>query len=513
MNHFSLFLLLAAVLLGGCQTAPPTRATSPENESERSASQSPEIQVEDQMESPSDEDDSSTVVYHTGRIRVTKSVTEETSVGGIFEYRITIEALDDVDQVRLTERLPDTVSFESAEPNPSTPDEAIEWVFASMKKGDREMIDVRVQPLEEGDHTIASKVAVINSFEMEFFAGQPQLNVVKEGPDSVELGEEVTWSATVTNTGSAKATGVVVEDSLPDAFTATSSLRHEIGVLEPEESETVEYSATADEQGEFRNRAVATYEGSGPDGAGGSGTSEAAEAPIAVVQSGIQIDKSGPEEAYVFKPEVFKITVKNTGDTDLEDVHITDLLPEDASVTDNDGGRVTGNAIGWMIPKLPAGAQQTLKTEIAATQKGASTNTAKVETANGLKAKDSVETDWLAVPGVTVSITDTKDPIREREETTYRIAVRNQGEFEPVTGVITVRFNDAIKPTEVTDAAGGQIEGRKVTFPETTLEPGKDIDLIITAEGRETGHGRAILEFKADFLVDPIISQETTNVY
>ena len=210
---------------------------------------------------------------------------------------------------------------------------------------------------------------------------------------------------------------------------------------------------------------------------------------------------------------MFNITIENTGDTDLKNVRITDILPKGASVADNGRGRVSGNAIGWMIPNLPAGSSQLIRTEIAATRKGESTNTVKVLSENGLEASDSVTTNWLAVPGVTVSITDSKDPVRVREATVYSIQVRNQGEFEPVSGTVTVTFNDKIKPTAVAGDAQGTINGQTVTFPRTTLEPGKDTNLSITAEGANIGPGRAVMNFSADFLNDPIISQETTNVY
>ena len=74
-------------------------------------------------------------------------------------------------------------------------------------------------------------------------------------------------------------------------------------------------------------------------------------------------------------------------------------------------------------------------------------------------------------------------------------------------------FNDKVKPTAVTGDAQGIINGQTVTFPRTTLEPGKDTNLTITAEGANIGPGRAVMNFSADFLSEPIISQETTNVY
>lgn len=524
MNRSSIIatscLSLVALFFSGCQTAPtqvdsgyttPAQPTTTQTQWRPASEVTKPIQAKPARTSKSS--DSSNVIFKSNQIKVTKTILEQASVGGDLVYRIHIEALDEVKNVRVVEAIPSGVRFSSANPPASLAGGNASWNFPSMSRGDTQNIEVTVKPIKEGEHTICSTVTVDNAFCLDFFAGQPKLEVVKKGPSTIELGEEATWTVTVTNSGSAVASNVVVTDTLPDAFTATSSLRQAIGDLAPGQTETVTYTAKAVKQGSFQNRAVAAFDGSGPDGSGSAGASPAASAPIAVVQSGIRVRKSGPAEAYVFKPEVFEITIENTGDTDLKNVRITDILPKGATVADIGRGRVSGNAIGWMIPNLPAGSSQLITTEIASTRKGESTNTVKLLTANGLEASDSVTTNWLAVPGVTVSITDSKDPIRVAEPTTYSIQVRNQGDFEPVSGVVTVTFSEGIKPTAVAGDAQGTISGQTVTFPRTTLEPGKDTNLSITAEGSSIGAGRAIMNFSADFLSKPIISEEATNVY
>jgi len=504
----SLFSLLAlgAMLfsLSGCQTAAPTRANANYVSPIQKEIAVPALTVAAIENIPAMV--STDVLLSTNQIRVTKTILQTASVNQELKYRIEIVALDDVSNVSVLESIPESIHFVSSDPTANYAAKTASWTFASMTQNEVQTIDVTASPLSEGEHEICSTISVDNSLCMKLFSGQPQLEVIKTGPATVELGETATWTVTITNNGTAEATGVVVTDTLPEAFSATSDLRHEIGTLTLGESKSVEYSAEAIKQGEFSNHAVASYQG-GPEIAGES------RAPITVVQSAIRISKTGPAEAYVFKPVIFEINVENTGDTDLLNVRITDLLPAGSSVVNNGLGRVSGDAIGWMIPLLPAGASQLIKTEIAATRKGESTNTVKALTETGLVASDSVSTDWLAVPGLTISITDQKDPIRVNEPTTYSIQVRNQGDFEPVSGTVIVSFNDSIKPTAVAGDAQGKIEGQIVTFLRTTLEPGKDTNLTIIAEGGKIGPGRAIMTFSADFLSDPVISQETTNVY
>ena len=507
------FFSAAVTVFTSCRTITPSQFIDAEDEPGQLLFATPvqDVPVEQtQVEVPAPEStdvpEESPNLLKTNQIEVTKTLIKAASVGDETLYRIEIHALEDVDSVRVTESIPKSLAFKSATKGASFSGNDVIWTFPSMKRGQKKSIDVVVVPKSEGAHQVCSTVSVERSICMDLFSGQPKLAIEKQGPASVELGSVATWQVTITNNGSAAAKNVVVIDELPNAFEPVDQMRQTLEVLESGETTTIEYSGKAVTQGNFDNKAFATYEGDLNDAV-------EANSPIKVVRSGIRIRKSGPKEAYVFKPETFSITIENTGDTDLKNVRITDILPEGSSVIDSGLGRVSGNAIGWLIPNLPVGASQLITTEITATRKGESTNTVRVVTGNGFQSSDSAKTNWLAVPGVTVSIADSKDPIRVKERTTYNIQVNNQGKFEPVSGAVTVVFNDFIKPIAITGGEEGTIKGQTVTFPQTSLEPGKDIYMNIIAEGVKVGPGRVAMEFSADFLNDPIISQETTNVY
>jgi hypothetical protein len=114
---------------------------------------------------------------------------------------------------------------------------------------------------------------------------------------------------------------------------------------------------------------------------------------------------------------------------------------------------------------------------------------------------------------VTLSIVDSKDPITIGETTELSIRVRNQGEFEPVKGQIEIRFSEHLKPINILNAIEGTISDNTVLIPAVLLQPGKDVVVNIAAEGIQMGSGRTNLNFMADFLNDPVINQESTNIY
>lgn len=514
MKPFSYCLLagcsLLILALGACRT-PPTRVKEVSETIREPGSLIQQIESPDiPPPPPVNLEPSKDIPVTQNPFEVSKDIIQTAAVGGVFKYLIRIEAKDDLKNVRLKETFPDTVNFTSATPSGSFREDQVSWHFPAIAKGDSKEIRITASPETEGNHQICSTVTADTTFCLNLFSGQPKLAIVKKGPPTVELGEEISWTVSVSNDGSSTAADVVVTDTVPDGFSPAGEIRKSIGDLAPGETKSVVYTAEAVRQGRFNNRAVATYTGENEKS---SGTSPVADTPVTVVRSAIRVSKTGPEEAYVFKPVIFDISIENVGDTDLENVRITNILPEGAAVTDHGRGRVSGNAIGWVIPKLPAGSGQLIQTKIMATRKGPSTNTVNILSQNGLEASDSIVTNWLAVPGVTIDITDNKDPIREGEPVIYTIQVRNQGNFEPVSGIVSISFNDSIRPISVAGDARGSIEGQTVTFPRTTLEPGKDTTLRITAQGAKIGPGRADMSFSADFLSNPIINQESTNVY
>jgi uncharacterized repeat protein (TIGR01451 family) len=497
----TLFLSLLMLLLSACQTVPVGTVETDTGTRAEAA----------QRESLARES-----IRHEDRVRVIKSTVQRGDVGQELVYRIQLEALRDVVNVRVTETLPDGFTFARSTPQAQIEGNILRWHYPSLSRGDSETIELRVQPGSEGDHTICTVISFDQRFCLDVFAGRPLLAVVKEGPSEVELGDEVRWTVRVTNRGTAAARNVVVTDQLPDAFEATSPLRQQLGTIEPGATSEVTYSARAVSQGEFRNRAHVNYDGAptGADALDSEGRPLHTSAqPIRVVQSGIRIRYTGPDEGFVFKPEPYRIRIENTGDTDLRNVRITNDLDPALTVSDPAGGRVRGNAIGWLIPNLPAGSAHEIETKLSSTQTGELRTVARLVTAAGLESSDSLTTLWKAVPGLTISLTDSIDPIRVDEETVYTIVVRNQGDFEPVSGMLELSLSEQLEAVSTAGDSVGEIEGQLITFPRITLEPGRDIRLTVTARGKAIGPGRAILRFTADFIEEAIVNQEATNVY
>ena len=130
--------------------------------------------------------------------------------------------------------------------------------------------------------------------------------------------------------------------------------------LDVNEIKTFDLDVTAVKKGIFENIFNAQFESSSDK------DKYTTKTKTKVVKSEIKIETLTPVNAFVFKEADVKINIRNTGDTDLKNLNITQVLPDSFSIIDSSNGRIKDNAIGWLIPLLPAGNSQLITTKVSA---------------------------------------------------------------------------------------------------------------------------------------------------
>lgn len=501
----------AQVSTGGLQNPPyPTKdfgrtvsvshRTTATAEDRSAPEQAPTVQT---AETPSSSS-SARASYSNDLFRVTKEQVSGSRVGGEFAYRINVEALRDIANLRVDETLADSVSLVSTTPEASVDGSTLSWSVPSLNRGETRSFDVVVIPSQDGEFSVCSVVTADPRLCITMIAGSPQLTIEKTGPAASELNESVNWVITVTNTGTATAQNVVVNDTLPNGFNANGPVSHEVGSLRPGESRQIQVAAVGTQTGDFVNTASANFEGGEP---------VQASAPIAIVESRVAINKEGPAEEFIYKPVPYTITVTNEGTTTLRNLVVQDVMPAETQLIESGNGAVQGNTITWTIPSLASGESVSYNVRLTSSQPQTTVNRATVQTESGLRADSEVTTIWHGVPGVHLEVSDSRDPITVGSRTVYTLTVKNQGQFRPVDSLLRFTLTDNIRPISTSGNVPGLIEGQVVTFPSATLQPGQDLVLRVTAEAVAPGIGVGTLELEAEFLGRTIRSEEPTNVY
>ena len=139
------------------------------------------------------------------------------------------------------------------------------------------------------------------------------IEVTKTAKDTAEVGEEITYTITVENTGDVALTNVNLVDAMlgiDETFDlAVGQTRTFTGT----------YTVTAED-----DLIVNTASATGTNSSGGDEVSDEASHTTNVLRTGITITKTGPEEADVGEVITYTITVTNTGDVDLYNVLVVD---------------------------------------------------------------------------------------------------------------------------------------------------------------------------------------------
>jgi uncharacterized repeat protein (TIGR01451 family) len=278
---------------------------------------------------------------------------------------------------------------------------------------------------------------------------QPGISVQKTCPQSGSIGDTITYSITVTNTGNEELTNLVVNDPLlggnlgkfPSGLAAGAS-----------DTETFTHTITANDPDPLTNSVTATAVGA----TSGATVSDQDSCDTDILhQPGISVQKTCPAGGHVGDTITYSITVTNTGNERLDDLVVTDALLGGTLSSFPTSLAVGGSSTRTFTYTLTANDPDPLTNSVTASGTGADSGTQVSDT-------DSCQTDVLHTAGIDVSKTCPEGG-NIGDTITYSITVTNTGD-EALTDVVV---NDPL--------LGGDLAG----FP-STLAVGASVTKTFT---------------------------------
>ncbi|MFN8258765.1 MAG: Ig-like domain-containing protein [Bacteroidales bacterium] len=229
------------------------------------------------------------------------------------------------------------------------------------------------------------------------------------------VGENVTFTLTVTNHGSNTATSVSLNDLLPSGYSYVSDNGAgayvpgtgvwTIGSLANGATATLDITATVNASGSYANTASVSSPTADPVPGNNSSTST----PVPVPQANLSITKNVSNGTpNVGSNVVFTLSVTNNGPSTAASVSVNDLLPSGYSyVSDNGAGAYVPGTGVWTIGSLANGATATLDITATVNASGSYANTASVSspTADPVPGNNSSTSTPVPVPQANLSIT------------------------------------------------------------------------------------------------------------
>jgi uncharacterized repeat protein (TIGR01451 family) len=444
----------------------------------------------------------------TGLVRMAKKMPPQVTLGQEFMYELNPTAIGCAGNVVITDRIPPGATYVRSEPPATVEGDHLVWRLEDLNPGETRPIKVWLRADKEGRLGSCATVSAEPRACAETMVGKPQLAIAKTGPETAQLGGEITYGVVVRNTGSAVAQGVVVTDTVPEGLSHSSGQRElsfNVGDLGPNQSKSIPVVLRADKRGKFCNAAVAVSSNAGKVDA---------QACTTVVQAGVKIVKNTEDKQLLInRAASYAIVVSNTGDVPLTGVVVTDTAAPETAIVAADGSTSSGNTATWNVGQLNPGQQKELAVKVLSKVPGRFCDTATVATAQGLKESAQACTEWVGVTGVLVEVVDDPDPIQVGETTTFTIRVTNQGSTRDIEELsIKSVFAAEIDPT--TASSGGTVNGKTVTWPPVArLAPKQSVTYTILGKAVKAGDHRMETQVTTRLRPNPIVELESTTVY
>jgi len=296
---------------------------------------------------------------------------------------------------------------------------------------------------------------------LESTANAADLAITKtDSPDPVTVGDDITYTITVTNNGPDAPTDVIVTETLPSGVifvssspsqgvcAGTSTVTCNLGTIDNGLSAAIDIVVTATVTGQLTNIASASSSLPDPDVTDNSATTSTTVDPVPGTEADLVLVKSdSPDPVTVGNNLTYTITVTNNGPQVANDVVLTDTLPADVSFVSSSPsqGSCTGTStVTCDIGTITSGASATVTLVITPTTATILNNNASVTSSvgdpNGNNNHATTSTIVNASPSgaganLIVTMSDSPDPVGGWGNVTYSITVRNDGP-DPATSVL-----------------------------------------------------------------------------
>ncbi|WP_420321297.1 gliding motility-associated C-terminal domain-containing protein [Flagellimonas sp.] len=363
--------------------------------------------------------------------------------------------------------------------------------------------------------------------------------IVVDNDITPNVGDEISFEITISNTGPNDATNVVVTDLLPTGFdyvlySSTAGIyddttgEWQVGTVAGGSSETLIIDVLVNASGNYVNTAqITASDAFDIDSTPSNGVSaeddqdEVTITPSALVDLSLtkNVDNANP---VVNTNVVFTLTVSNTGPSDATTIQVTDQLPSGFTYVSDDGGGNYDDTTGvWNVGALPNGGNTSLNITATVNPTGSYTNIAEI-TAQGETDSDSTPNNGVAgeddqdqvvinaAPLVDISVTKTADDLTPNvgDQIEFTITVQNDGPNDATNVVVTdvlasgYGFVSAVPSAGVYEALNG-------SWTVGNLANGASENIVITANVLANGDYTNIAELTG--LTETDVDSEPSN--
>jgi uncharacterized repeat protein (TIGR01451 family) len=410
--------------------------------------------------------------------------------------------------------LPEGLQYLRSDPPATIDAGSLTWTLGALAAGQAHTVQATFRSTRLGSVTDCATVTTVEGLKAESCATTqitaPQLTLSKTGPATGMIGVPITYQVVVTNPGNGPATNVLLSDDFDPGLeheSRANPVELKVGTLGPGETRTIPLTLTPRQAGRLVSRVTATADGN---------LKAVAEHAVVVQQARLSLTNTGPLVRYVDRPAVFDLHVVNPGEVALNNVMVRDQLPAELSFTSaTQGGQLVEGQVVWNLGTLQPREDRLVQVTTKCLQIVPRAVSTAVATADpGLRMEAQAALEIRGVPAFALKVVDVDDPIEVGGRTQYKIEVINQGSLPGNQVAITATVPAQMRVLNANGPSKPQIDGQRVIFPPVdALQPKQSLSYTVDVEAVQAGDVRFRVELRSSTLSEPVVEEESTNIF
>jgi uncharacterized repeat protein (TIGR01451 family) len=449
----------------------------------------------------------------TPQVTIQKFAPPEIQVGRPAVFRVTVRNTGTVGagNVQVHDQVPRGTRLLGTTPRASQDARGeLVWSLGNLGPGEESTVQMQLMPTAEGEIGSVATVHVDADATARSVSTRPRLTIDTSGTGRVLVGDETMLTFVVSNPGTGVASGVVLQERVPDglAHPAGSQLEYPIGDLKPGESRKLELRLKATRAGQVSNVVTARDDAS---------LRAEHRFDLVVLSPQLDIALAGPKRRYLEREATYQVSVSNPGTAPAQQVELVAYLPPGLRfIGANNAGHYDDatRAVSWRLEELPVNQRGTVELVTMPIEPGQQNIKFRGTAQRGLAVEKEQAVVVEGIAAVLFQVAGTRNPIEVGGETTYEVRVVNQGSKAAGNVRVVVLLPPELKALTAEGPTRFAIENGQVAFEGLPqLPPRTDALYRVHAQGLRPGDLRVRCQLLTDDLQTPVMKEESTRVY
>jgi uncharacterized repeat protein (TIGR01451 family) len=446
-------------------------------------------------------------------VLVEKMAPEEMQVGKLAVVQLRVQCVGQVPawDVVVTDQVPAGTQLVEARPPPQAgPQGELVWRLGTLQPHEEVSITLHLLPRQEGEIGSTAVVQYAAVASSRSICTRPLLAIEHTAPPKVLLGQSLTMGITVSNPGTGPASGVRIEEDVPEGLShvAGSQLEYEVGVLRPGESRHLELVLRAERAGRIENTIRVVGEGN---------LHAEHRVQLEVIAPQLAVAVEGPRRRFLQRQATYTLQVANPGTAAAQDVELVAYLPRGMKFVQADAhGQYdpADHAVYWSLAELPPAKAGAVKLTTLPIEPGEQRLKVEGRAGMGLTAVQEQVVQVEQAAELLHTVKDLDEVIEVGSETTYEIRVTNVGTKAATNVRVQVQMPPGMAALQGDGPTRAQGDATQVVFePLPRLLPQEEVIYRVQVQGRQPGDHLVRVLLASDEWPTPVAREESTRVY